>query len=92
MTANQVAYWQLQEAKRHNTVTEQQQQQSVNSQRERWESQSRIESGKLDVDKANLEIQREGNRIKQQEAETNKLKAETGVATAFIQGMKAFMP
>lgn len=43
MTANQVAYWQMQEAKRHNAVTERQQGEIQAAQRERMAAQTRID-------------------------------------------------
>lgn len=69
MTANQVAYWQLQENKRHNTISEQTEIGKMRDQATRWKDQSRIESGKLRVDEGNLLVNQRKADIAAKEAE-----------------------
>lgn len=50
MTANQVAYWQLQEAKRHNVVDESQKKIQTDSDKQRKADQTRIENKRADAE------------------------------------------
>lgn len=69
MTANQVAYWQLQESKRHNTISEETEKGKLRSQAARWQDQSRIEAGKLKVDEGNLSVNQRRADIAAREAD-----------------------
>lgn len=66
MTANQVAYWQLQESKRHNAITESNERDRNAAQATRWNEQSRIESGNLSVNQRKADIAGREADIKQQ--------------------------
>lgn len=80
MTANQVAYWQLQESKRHNAVTEDTEKGKLNAQAQRWQDQSRIETGKLGVERGQLSVDKRKADILAQEAYNHKMANEINVA------------
>lgn len=80
MTANQVAYWQLQEAKRHNIVSEGQIDTQNAAQRTRWEKQSTadLRNSASNIRNANAN---EAN------AETNRRNSGINAANAIISGL-----
>lgn len=87
MTANQVAYWQLQEAKRHNQETELQGRQGIANQAKRWEAQSAVEYGNLDVNRDKVAVDRTNAETRKKETAIKQQEADTKVASAFISAL-----
>lgn len=79
MTANQVAYWQLQESRRHNTVDEGRQAELAKAQIERMQKQNALDTASTIVGAITSPLSAVGNVAK----------GVSGVASAVLQKSKS---
>lgn len=96
MTANQVAYWQLQEAKRHNVVSERQGQQDVDTRKRTGEAQVGRYANQNEVDLRKIATTEKLNesQIGLNKAKTTEANVHAGqmIADTTLKGVSTVLP
>lgn len=88
MTANQVAYWQLQESKRHNLETESMQDFANKSQAQRWSKQSEADLRNATSNERTASTRERDSATKEKEADTNRMVGTAKTADLYTHAVK----